>query len=298
MRNLNLALALLAGLFFLSPPAGAVLVSMDGDEVIDGIAFDDREIISLDSSPGSAELWLGWDDGFLHEDLDALTFLPSGNLLLSVSGATVIGGLIVEDGDLLEVDLEAGTASVFLPESTLGRLDVDAAHLLPEGHILLSFHRDELINGLPVRDGDVIDYDMEDDSFSILLSEDVFAVDSDVNGVALLANGNLAVTTDDDTMIGGVPLEDSEIAEVDLETGVVRIFLSFEPRVGQADVDAIAILRPACDDGFDNDGDGWTDYSPEFGVGDPGCVVPAAASESPECQDGIDNQGDGTVDYD
>jgi hypothetical protein len=323
MRNPHLALTLVTGLFFLAPPADAVLVSMDGAEVIDGIEFDDRDIIYLDSNPGSA--------AFLYEDVDALTFLPNGNLLLSVSGATVIGGLIVEDGDLLEIDLMAGSASFFLRESTLGSLDVDAAHLLPNGHLLLSFHRDEEIHGLPVRDGDVIEYDIENDSASIFLSEDVFDVDADVNGVAILPNGNLAITADENIVIAGLPVEDSEIAEYDLETGVVSIFLSFETRVGQADVDAIAIpmvcndgfdndgdgdadaddagcsdaqddseqdASAPCDDGLDNDGDGWIDHSPESGVGDPGCVVPAAASESPECQDGIDNQGDGTVDYD
>jgi hypothetical protein len=298
IRNPRLALALVTGLFLLSPPAGAVLVSMDGDEAIDGIEFDDRDIIQLDSNPGSAELWLDWDEAFLYEDVDALTFLPNGNLLLSVSGATVIGGLSVEDGDLLEIDLDAGTARFFLRESALGSLDVDAVHLLSNGHLLLSFHRDEEIHGLPVRDGDVIEYDMEDHSFSIFLSEDVFDVDADVNGVALLPNGNLAITTDENVVIAGLPVEDSEIAEYDLETGAVRIFLSFEARVGQADVDAIALPGAECEDGLDNDGDGWIDHSPESGMGDPGCVVPEAASESPECQDGLDNQGDGTIDYD
>ncbi len=297
MRSLTLAVALATGFFLLSPPANAVLVSMDGAETIDGIEFDDRDIIYLDSSPGSAEFWIDWDEAFLYEDVDALTFLPNGHLLLSVSGATVIGGWIVEDGDLLEIDLAAGSASFFLRESTLGSLDVDAVHMLPNGHLLLSFHRDEEIHGLAVRDGDVIEYDMENDSVSIFLSEDVFDVDADVNGVALLANGHLAITADENIVIGGLPVEDSEIAEYDLETGAVSILLSFEARVGQADVDAIAIPT-ACNDGFDNDGDGWIDYSPVSGVGDPGCVLPAAGSESPECQDGVDNQGDGTVDYD
>jgi subtilisin family serine protease len=49
----------------------------------------------------------------------------------------------------------------------------------------------------------------------------------------------------------------------------------------------------ACDDGEDNDGDGWVDF-PE----DPGCFSPAATLEDPQCQDGIDNDGDGRIDYD
>jgi hypothetical protein len=49
----------------------------------------------------------------------------------------------------------------------------------------------------------------------------------------------------------------------------------------------------ACDDGEDNDGDGWVDF-PE----DPGCISPASTLEDPQCQDGVDNDGDGMIDYD
>ena len=47
-----------------------------------------------------------------------------------------------------------------------------------------------------------------------------------------------------------------------------------------------------CGDGFDNDGDGLTDY-PE----DPQCIAAYDYSELPQCSDGIDNNGDGLIDY-
>ncbi|MCB0828132.1 MAG: PKD domain-containing protein [Solirubrobacterales bacterium] len=58
---------------------------------------------------------------------------------------------------------------------------------------------------------------------------------------------------------------------------------------------------PACSDGFDNDGDGKTDYP-----ADPGCTGTNDTSEvdpvvdpdpDPVCSDGIDNDGDGKTDY-
>ncbi|MEN8183526.1 MAG: hypothetical protein ABFS46_13440 [Myxococcota bacterium] len=335
----NQVLALLTGLCLLSSPAMAVLISTGEDEVIDGIPFRDDDVLSLDPSPGSAELWLDGaalfpDDAILNQNLDALTFLPNGNIVFSTASSTVIGGLAVRDGDLVELDLETGVATIFLLEGSVGGepVDVDAVHLKADGHLLLSFQKDEVILGVPVWDGDVIDYDMETGTFSIFLPQEIFDIDSDVNGLALLPNGNVAITTTEDTSIDGFFVEKSEIAEYDPETGVAGIFLTFEQRVGGADVDAIAFQRPVCDDGFDNDGDGFVDtddsgcsgqeddserdasvacddgldndgdgrvdYSPEIGVGDPGCVLPAAPSESPECQDGIDNQGDGTIDYD
>jgi hypothetical protein len=82
----------------------------------------------------------------------------------------------------------------------------------------------------------------------------------------------------------------------------------------------------ACNDGVDNDGDGYVDFGDDPGCvnaadtsereaglacddgvsqdddldvdqGDAGCYGPASASESPECDDGIDNDGDGRVDF-
>lgn len=48
-----------------------------------------------------------------------------------------------------------------------------------------------------------------------------------------------------------------------------------------------------CDDGFDNDGDGFVDYP-----ADPGCGGAGSwAKESTQCQDGLDNDGDLTIDF-
>jgi uncharacterized protein YkwD len=50
---------------------------------------------------------------------------------------------------------------------------------------------------------------------------------------------------------------------------------------------------PPCDDGLDNDGDGWVDA-----LTDPGCHDEAWPFEDPPCDDGIDNDGDGLIDWD
>lgn len=54
-----------------------------------------------------------------------------------------------------------------------------------------------------------------------------------------------------------------------------------------------------CNDGYDNDGDGFIDYP-----ADPGCTSTSDTSEvnsdsgsDPACSDGIDNDGDGYIDY-
>ncbi len=60
---------------------------------------------------------------------------------------------------------------------------------------------------------------------------------------------------------------------------------------------AIQGSGPTCDDGLDNDGDGFTD----FAGGDPGCVDANDLSENDPtlpCDDGIDNDDDGRTDFD
>jgi hypothetical protein len=49
---------------------------------------------------------------------------------------------------------------------------------------------------------------------------------------------------------------------------------------------------PACANGIDDDGDGWTDDAE-----DPGCTA-TGIRENPQCQDGVGNDGDGLVDFD
>jgi hypothetical protein len=59
---------------------------------------------------------------------------------------------------------------------------------------------------------------------------------------------------------------------------------------------AASALSASCNDGVDNDGDGFAD----FAGGDPGCYFAGDASErSPllPCDDGIDNDGDGRIDF-
>jgi hypothetical protein len=51
-------------------------------------------------------------------------------------------------------------------------------------------------------------------------------------------------------------------------------------------------LSLVCDDGLDNDHDGSIDFP-----GDPGCAGATGTLENPPCSDGLDNDGDGWIDH-
>ena len=56
----------------------------------------------------------------------------------------------------------------------------------------------------------------------------------------------------------------------------------------------LTFMLAACEDGVDNDGDGFTD----FAGGDPGCRDAKSNREDPQCQDGLDNDGRPGTDFD
>ena len=64
-----------------------------------------------------------------------------------------------------------------------------------------------------------------------------------------------------------------------------------------ADVDCRAadpceLAEASCDDGLDNDGDGYVDLA------DPGCGNSDWTTENPQCDDGVDNDNNGDTDLD
>ncbi|MBI2078214.1 MAG: hypothetical protein HYT80_07595 [Euryarchaeota archaeon] len=54
---------------------------------------------------------------------------------------------------------------------------------------------------------------------------------------------------------------------------------------------------PACNDGADNDGDGYTDYPADPGCSAKGDKDEYNAAAASACGDGTDNDGDGAIDY-
>ena len=63
----------------------------------------------------------------------------------------------------------------------------------------------------------------------------------------------------------------------------------------------MAVIKPACSNESDDDGDGFCDTASGFcndgsTPGDPGCRNPDWHTESPECDNGIDDDGDGAID--
>jgi hypothetical protein len=298
VRSLSLCAAWLP---LAAAPAAAHLVSTSSDEIIDGKYFFAGDLFAAHNTPGNTGLYLSAaifdEDGV---DVNAAALLPNGHLLLSVgndSGAT-LAGVHVDDGDLVEYDPATGTASLYLDESVFGlNVDIDAVEILPNGHLLLSLRRDDVIGGTLFRDGDILEYDSAAGSFSLFMSESVVG-GVDVDAFAIRpGTGHYLLSTRDAAAIGNLTFNDDAVVDYNPATGAAFVVLELDSRTsgGGSNVDAIIDGGPIpCSDGLDNEGDGLADFG-----ADPGCNATGDLSETGTaiCDDGADNDGDGYIDY-
>jgi hypothetical protein len=304
MRNLVLSVFLISGLSVLSQPATGALLSTYKSGLLDGMEVRNGDVVSATAAAGASGLWVAEEDIFglggdglpQNLDIDALAMLGDGRLVLSVDAGQVgsIGGLDFGSGDLVAFDPSDGTAEMFLSGAELGVGDIDAVHVRDNGRILMSFSVPEVVSGLPVKDGDIYEYDPESGTGWIFLyEEEVFSSpELDVSGLSI-ANGKVLLSTREDAVfVSGYVLAGSHVAQYDPATGLASEYLNLEGRTDEPGVDAVAFI-PECGDGIDNDGDGLVDVGE-----DVGCPTETSDVESPECQDGLDNDGNLLVDFD
>ena len=230
---------------------GTVLFSTTTSVTLDGVTYTAGDIVAYDGVNYSLVL----DSGLFGttENVDAVTELPNGDLLISTATAATLFGFAFADGDVVQVDLVGGTAKLYkgLNEAALftgANQNIDALHYdRSNGHLLLSVLGDGVgtIGGYTVTgtgaSADLIDLDLS----------------AGVSGSLYLEGGGL-----------------------------------YDGATRQLDA---AYLFPACNDGFDNDGDGAVDYPADIG-----CYSSAWPTESPECSDGINNDpgSDAFIDFD
>jgi uncharacterized repeat protein (TIGR03806 family) len=88
--------------------------------------------------------------------------------------------------------------------------------------------------------------------------------------------------------------------ETGVVTGAATASGTFAVTAGVSDGPAVAsqtfswqIVTTNCNDGVDNDGDGFVDFP-----NDPGCRFATSPTEKTKCQDGIDNDGQPGIDFD
>lgn len=151
--------------------------------------------------------------------------LARAELILSTSTAATLGGLAFDEGDLISYDAGSDTSTLLLDGSLFSLSEnIDAVHLLANGHILLSTQNGATLGGLTFGDGDIVDYDPLADLATIFFSETLFSGAEDINGLSLLANGHIVLTTTTAATLGGLAFAEDDLAEYDPVNDLATLF--------------------------------------------------------------------------
>jgi subtilisin family serine protease len=157
---------------------GRLLLTKSKASSVDGISYDDSDILIFTptstgtDTTGSFEMFLDASDVDLTtngEDIDGMSLLPDGRLVVSTSGSASVAGLSgIRDEDLMIFNASAfgsttsGTFELYLDNGDVGLgtrdEDVDAFHLHPSGLVTISTVGNYSVSGATGADEDLLDF--------------------------------------------------------------------------------------------------------------------------------------------
>jgi hypothetical protein len=164
---------------------GNIILSTDGSATLGGLSFDAGDLVEYNPTTNTATLF--FDEGLFvggNENIDAVHILDSGNIILSSSDSATLGGLTFGGGDLIEYNPIIDTATLFFDGSLFGASEnIDAAHVLGNGNIILSTEGSAILGGLSFADGDLVEYNPTTNVATLYFNEGLFSNNADIDAV-------------------------------------------------------------------------------------------------------------------
>ncbi|HHO59824.1 MAG TPA: LamG domain-containing protein, partial [Thiotrichales bacterium] len=151
----------------------------------------------------------------------------ANTLILSTDRTETLGGLTFTDGSLAEYDPDADSATLYFDESLFSASeDIDAVHVLANGHIILSTTGSATLGGLSFSDGDLVDYDPVNDSATLYFDESLFSANEDIDAVYIMSNGHILLSTTGSATLGGLSFSDGDLVEYDPVSDTATLYFS------------------------------------------------------------------------
>lgn len=169
----------------------------------------------------------------------------ANNVVLSTDSDAVLGGLSFTDIDLAEYDAATDTATLLL-EGTLTTLrkDIDAVHVLENGHVILSTKDEAELGGLNFQKDDLAEYDPVAGTATMYFEGRLhFTEDENIISVHVLGNGKLVLSTDGEATLGGVTFSDRDVVKYDPNTGTASIYFDGDATSLTEDITALHVLE-------------------------------------------------------
>lgn len=173
----------------------------------------------------------------------AFSTIGQAEIIVSTTNKAVLDGLRIWAGESAEYDPLAAAATLFLSEHPFSRKEnIDALHVLDNGHIILSTKNKATLGGLWFRAGDLVEYDPVAGTATLFLSGDIFSRRENIDAVCVLDDGNIILSTRNKARLGGLAFRDGDLVKYDPVAGTARLFLSERLFSRNEDIDAVHIL--------------------------------------------------------
>ena len=152
----------------------------------------------------------------------------SAKIILSTKSTARLGGLTFTDKDLAEYDPDPDTATLYLDGAAVGvTQDIDAVHVLANGHLVLSTINTVTLAGLTFENEDLVEYDPVADTATMLFDgSTLFSGGStDVSAVHVTDSGHLVLSNEYDVTLGGLSFEPNDLVDYDPATDTAVLLL-------------------------------------------------------------------------
>lgn len=209
--------------------ARAVMLSVQAnDTVLGGVSYSRFDVVWFDPVANTSALVLDNSVFSRSTRIDSLQLLPSGDIVLSIRpNSRTLAGVAITDGDVVLYDPVADVATILLDEGSFASgADVDAAQLLPDGHLLLSTEDNETLFGVSFRDGDIVEYDPVGGTVALVFDEDLFAANEDVDALWRGSDGSLYLSTSSNATLGGLSFQLDDLVRYFPGTGTAVLALN------------------------------------------------------------------------
>ncbi|MCM2372109.1 LamG-like jellyroll fold domain-containing protein [Aporhodopirellula aestuarii] len=209
-----------------TPNPDVLYFSLKDPTTLGGQSIDDMDIVKFDGTDFSLH-FDGSDVISSDEEIDALHILNDTELLLSFSGSASLPGIsgTVRDEDIVKFtatqlgDSTSGTFELYFDGSDVGFTnDIDSLAVLDSGSLVVSSRGNVSVSGLSVADEDLLEFTptslgtSTSGTWSLYVDgSDVELGAEDINGVTVLGNGDIYLSTDSTTSLSSATLRDEDI---------------------------------------------------------------------------------------
>jgi hypothetical protein len=166
------------------------------------------------------------------------------SIILSTDNTEILGGLTFGKDDLAEYDAQTDTATLYFDGALFGgTADIDAAHVLDTGNIVLSTVAGTTLGGLTFGKGDLVEYDPTTDTATLLFDENLFSsAQPNIDAAYLLDTGNIILSTTGNATLGGLGFGKDDLIEYNPTSDTASLFFDGNLFSGNEDIDAVYLL--------------------------------------------------------